>query len=487
MNTFTRRDFVKQTAVLTGGLGCAAGGACVRAEDRPELSPDALSQLREKLKGRLVVPSDSAYESARRVFYWNSKTERKPLAVVQCSHEEDVIRAVEFARRSSLEVAIRSGGHSHLAWGSSNGLVIDLSPLKRITVDPERRIVRAQSGVTSGEVARAAAEYGLVPVLGQCPGVGATGVTLGGGLGWLSGLFGACCDNLLSTRLVTADSRTVDVNAETDPDLLWGMCGAGANFGVTTSFEARLQHIDKVLGGDIHFAVRDARVVLRGFRDIMRDAPDGFQATLNLTPGDRGIFISLCHAGDETEGDRLLQKLRSIATPIKEVVRRQHFADLAEKAPATNPVNTPLPAFRAIQTVYRDRITDEIIDIIVDQLAHASPDVIMGLSHYMHGKVCRVKPDATAFPHRAPHSVHLRVAYNWSNPEANEQRFAWGEEWLRLLRPKSDERIYANYQTYETKAGSRSLFGANYDRLHALKNKHDPMNFFRRNANIARS
>jgi FAD/FMN-containing dehydrogenase len=323
--------------------------------------------------------------------------------------------------------------------------------------------------------------------LGQCPGVSATGVTLGGGLGWLAGLFGASCDNLLSARLITADAKTIAVNAESDSELFWGLCGAGANFGVTTSFEAELQSIGKVLGGDIHFAVRDAKAVLLGFRDLMHDAPDAFQATLNLTPGERGIFLSLCHAGDEKEADELLQKIRSIAKPIKEVVRRQPFADLAEKAAATNPGNTPPPAFRAIQTVYRDRLTDEIIDIYVDQLARAAPDVVMGLSHYMHGEVCRVEPDATAFPHRTADSVHLRVAFNWSDPADNEKRFAWGEEWLQQLRPKSDEQLYANYQTYETKAGSPSLFGPNYGRLLALKKKHDPDNVFRRNANIAQA
>ena len=486
MSTVTRRNFINQTAVLASGLGCSVGGAWMSAAD-PEISVESLALLRKQLKGRLVLQSDTDYESARRVFYWNPKTERRPLAVVQCGHEEDVVRAVEFARRFALEVAVRSGGHSHLAWGSSNGLVIDVSPLKKITVDPERRIVRAQAGATSGEVARAAAEKGLVPVLGQCPGVSATGVTLGGGLGWLSGLFGACCDNLLSARLVTADAQSLEVNEDSDPELLWGMRGAGANFGVTTSLELRLHSIGEVLGGDIHFAVRDARAVVRGFRDIMQAAPDGFQATLNLTPGERGVFLSFCHVGDESEGDRLLRKFRSIANPFREIVRRQPFGELAEKAAATNPGNTPSPPFRAIQTVYRDCITDEIIDIVVDQLAHASPDLILGLSHYMHGQVCRVKPDATAFPHRAAHSVHLRAAFNWSDPQAGEKRFAWGEEWLRLLRPTSDERIYANYQTYDTKAGSRSLFGSNTDRLLALKSKHDPTNFFRRNANVAPS
>lgn len=442
-------------------------------------------KLRATLKGRLIVPGESSYESARRVFYWNPKTERSPVAIVQCGHEDDVLRAVEFARAQALEVSVRSGGHSHLAWGSSDGLVIDLSPLKQITIDPRKRIVRAQAGVFSGEVAHAAAMHSLVPVLGQCPGVSATGVTLGGGLGWLSGLFGACCDNLLSARLVTADARTVEVNAESDPNLLWAMRGAGANFGVTTHFEAQLHSIGTVLGGDLHFAVRDAHAVLHGFREIMHDAPDGFQATLNLTSGERGLFVSLCHTGKEKEADELMRKLRSLAPPIREAMQRQPFVSLAEKAAATNPGNTPAPTFRAIQTVYRERITDELIDIYLDQLAQAPPDLVLGLSHYMHGKVCRVKPTETAFPHRHAHSIHLRAAYSWSDPKDNEKRFAWGEEWLRQLRPKSNESLYANYQTYETKTGSPSVFGVNHARLLALKEKYDPTNFFHRNANIA--
>ncbi len=320
MNPPTRREFLKQAALVTGGLGCVLGGGRLPAADRPEVSPDALSKLREKLKGRLVVPGDSTYESARRVFYWNPQIERRPVAVVQCGHEVDAQRAVEFARTHALEVSVRSGGHSHLAWGSTDGLVIDLSLLKQITIDPENRVIRAQAGVFSGEAARAAGVHGLVPVLGQCPGVSATGVTLGGGLGWLSGLFGASCDNLISAQLVTADANTALVNAESDPDLFWAMRGAGANFGVTTRFETRLQKIGTILGGDLHFAVRDARTVLCGFRDIMHDVSDGFQATLNLTPGERGVFISFCHAGDENEANVLLPKLRSIAKPIKESV-----------------------------------------------------------------------------------------------------------------------------------------------------------------------
>ncbi len=475
MNTATRRQFIRRSAALTAGLGV------LKAAD----TNVDLTRLRAGLKGQLIVPGDEAYESAKRVFYWNPRTERHPIAVVRCGAEEDAVRAVAFAREHGLEIAVRSGGHSHLAWGSSDGIVIDLSPLKEITIDPERRLVRAQAGVLGGELARAAGEHGLVPVLGQCPGVGATGVILGGGLGWLSGLFGACCDNLVSARLVNAEAKTVEVNGETDPDLFWALRGAGANFGVTTSFEAQLQTIGPVLGGDLHFAVRDARAVLRGFREILHDAPDGFQATLNLTNGERGLFVSFCHSGPETEAEHLLKQFRSLAPTTKESFSRQTYATLAERAAATNPGSGPAPAFRAIQTVYRERISDDVIEVYVDQLARATPDVVFGLSHYMHGQVCRIAPEATAFPHRQAHSIHLRAAYNWTDPKNNEKRFAWGEEWLRQLRPASNDRLYANYQTYETSAGSPSLFGVNHDRLLALKAKHDPENVFHRNANIA--
>ena len=482
MSHSNRREFIQQAAALAGGL--VVRNSCW-AEDAPHVPASELRELRSRLKGQLVLPDDPGYDLAKRVFYWNPRTERRPVAVVQCAAEEDAAQAIEFARENSLEVAVRSGGHSHLAWGSSHGVVIDLSGLKQISIDPVRRTVKAQAGVTGSEVASTAAAHGLVPVLGQCPGVSATGVTLGGGLGWLSGLFGACCDNLLSASLTTADSQILNVNAETNPELLWGMRGAGANFGVTTSFESQLHPLGTVLGGDIHYAVRDARAVLHGFREIMSNAPDSFQATLNLTPGERGLFMGVCHSGSEAQANTMLRRLRSIAPPTKEILKRQPFDQLAGKAAATNPGNAPAPAFRAIQTVYREQITDEVIDILIEQLAHATPDVIMGLSHYMHGEVCRIAPNATAFPHRQAHSIHLRVAYSWSNPGQNDEKFAWGETWRDQLRPQINERLYANYQTYQTREGSPSLFGDNHARLLQLKQQYDPTNLFRRNANIA--
>jgi len=330
MSGYTRRNFIKRTAAASGTLGFAIGCRRLQVTDRNDISREAIERLRTRLKGRLTLPSDPSYASARRVFYWNQATERAPRVIVQCAREEDVLRAVEFARHHELEVAARSGGHSHLGWGCSNGLVIDLSGMKRIDIDPSRRTARAEGGVLSGEVARAAGRYGLAPVLGQCPGVGATGLILGGGLGWLSGLHGASCDNLLSARLVTADGRVLIADSERNPELFWALRGAGANFGVTTSFECRLHPIGPVMGGDIHYSVRNARVVLQSFRELMDEAPDAFQATLNLTRGERGVFVSLCHPGSESEAERTLRSLRAIATPTKEFLKREEFAALAE-------------------------------------------------------------------------------------------------------------------------------------------------------------
>jgi hypothetical protein len=356
--------------------------------------------------------------------------------------------------------------------------------MKRIAIDPLRRTARAEGGVLSGEVARAAGRHGLAPVLGQCPGVGASGVILGGGLGWLSGLHGASCDNLLSAQVVASDGRVLTADSEHNPDLFWALRGAGANFGITTSFECRLHPIGPVTGGDIHYPVRDARMVLRFFRELMDEAPDAFQATLNLTPGERGVFVSLCHVGSENEVERTLRSLRGLARPTQEFVKRQEFAALAERPAATNPANTSPPAFRGIQTVYRDRLSDDVIDIIVDRLGHALPETIMGISHYMHGQVCQLAPSATAFPLRQTGGLNVRLAYTWNDPATGQRLTEWADESLRLLRPSADERIYANFQTYQARSGAAAVYGENFSRLAGIKYKYDGGNFFRRNSNI---
>ena len=476
----SRRQFIKRTLAITGALGLTTATRQVEVRARSQIDSDALKKLRAQLKGGLILPTDPDYEAARRVYYWNPDTERRPVLVARCAHADDVRYAVEFARRHGLEVAVRCGGHSHMGWGTSNGLIIDLAGMNRVTINPATLTGSIDAGVLGGEVMRVAGRYGLAPILGQCPGVGAAGVTLGGGLGWLSGLHGACCDNLLSARMVTADGRILSVDAERNPDLLWALRGAGANFGVATSFECRLYSLGPVTSGDIYYPVRDARTVLRFFRNLMAEAPDSFQATLNLTPGERGVFISLCHAGEGAEAERLHRAFRTVATPAKDTVRRQEFAELA----GISPTGASDVSFRCIAAVYRNELSDEVMDITLDRLSQAPLETVLGIDHYMHGEVCRVKTDSTACPLRQSGGIHIRIILNWKDPAKAQRFMLWADETRRLLRASSGERIYANYQSYAGKGAAEAIFGGNYARLAALKNKYDPSNFFRRNANV---
>jgi len=476
----SRRQFIKGTLATTATLGLTTAHGQLEVHDRSQIDSDALKKLRAQLKCGLILPTDPGYEAARRVYYWNPDTERRPALVARCAHPDDVRYAVEFARRYGLEVAVRGGGHSHMGWGTSNGVVIDLSGLNRVTIDPNKRTSRIDAGLSSGGVMRVAGRYGLAPVLGQCPGVGAAGVTLGGGLGWLSGLHGASCDNLLSARMVTADGRIMSVDAESNPDLLWALRGAGANFGVMTTFECRLNSVGPVTSGEIYYTVRDARTVLRFFRNLMAEAPDSFQADLNLTQGERGVFVRLCHAGERAEAERLLRAFRTVASPAKDTVRRQEFAELA----GISLTGGPDTNFRCVATVYRHELPDEVMDIILDRLSQAPLESVLGIAHYMHGEVCRVKPDSTAFPLRQSGGIHIRISLDWKDSGEARRCMLWADETRKLLRPVSGERIYANYQSYTEKGTAEAVFGNNYSRLVALKNKYDPTNFFRRNSNV---
>jgi len=476
----SRRQFIKGVLATTGTLGLTTAFGQVEIHDRSQIDSDALKKLRAQLKGGVVLPTDPGYEAARRVYFWNPDTESRPSLVARCAHADDVRYAVEFARRHGLEIAVRGGGHSYMGWSTCNGLVVDLVGMNRVTINPAKHTGRIDAGVLGGEVMRVAGRYGLAPVLGQCPGVGAAGVTLGGGLGWLSGLHGASCDNLFSARIVTADGQILDVDAERNPDLLWALRGAGANFGVMTSFECHLYPLGPVTSGDISYRVRDARTILRFFRDLMAEAPDSFQATLNLTRGERGVFVRLCHAGNEAEAERLLRAFRTVATPAKDTVKRQEFAELAGISPA----GAAPGSFRCTATVYRNELSDEVMDITLDRLSQAPLETVLGIDHYMHGEVCRVKPDSTAFPLRQSGGIHIRIGFGWEDPTKAQGFMLWADEARRLLRPLSGERIYANYQSYAGKGAAEAIFGSNYSRLVALKNKYDPTNFFRRNANV---
>lgn len=481
---WARRHFIKQALAASAALGLTTACRIRETNRRASVDPEAVKKFGASLKGQLVLPTDPAYEGARRVFYWNPKTERRPVFVARCAHAEDVLRTVEFARNLGLEVAVRAGGHSFKGWSTSSGVVIDLSGMKRITIDPIQRVARLEGGVLGGEAVLAAAQHGLAPVLGQCPMVGASGVLLGGGLGWLAGLHGAASDNLLLARLVTADGQMLSVDAKSSPDLFWALQGGGGNLGVTTSLDCRLHPVGPVTAGEFHYPVREAGTILRFFRDLMAEAPDSFQATLNLTHGDAGVFVSFCHAGEQDEAEGLLKSFRTVATPVKVTAKRQNFVDLAGRPAPRKPGDPPPPTFRFIQGICRASLSDEVIDLTLDRFLQSPAETVIGVSHYMHGEVCRVAPGATAFPLRQPGTIHMRIGVDWTDATASEHLMSSAEETWRLLRPSQGERSYANYQTYEGEGTSLAVYGENHFRLAAIKRKYDPANFFHRNSNI---
>ena len=252
---------------------------------------DAFSRLRSELHGTLVLPGDEEYESARAV--WNAAIDRRPAAVVRCADAVDVIRAIHFAREHRLPVAIRGGGHSFAGKATCDGgLVIDCSPMKRMDVDPVRRVARAGAGCTLGDFDPATQAAGLATTMGTVAPTGIAGLTLGGGLGWLMGRFGLACDNLIGADVVTADGRVVRASATENPDLLWGLRGGGGNFGVVTAFEYSLYPVTTVYGGAVTYPPAQARDVFRLYRDLTRDAPDELTAYVGVQPLARNGAIS---------------------------------------------------------------------------------------------------------------------------------------------------------------------------------------------------
>lgn len=480
----TRREFIKQSAMAAGWLTLLnACGQSFKLLKSP-LDPDAISKFRKGFSGYVILPGDSAYETARRVLAWNPETDKYPAIVAQCKNEQDVLRCIDFAHQHSLEVSVRSGNHSNLGWGTcENGIVIDLSKMKDITIDPLRQTAQVTTGNTAAEIVTAAARYGLAPVLGQCGSVG-SGLLLGGGLGWLSGKYGASCDNLISARIITEDARILKTDTSTNQDLFWAIRGGGGNFGVATSFEYKLHPISEVLAGSFIYPINKARSLLRFFREFMLAAPDELQADFYLaTQGKGSITVEFVYSGNLDKGERLLEAFRRFMAPEQDSVKRMDFSQVYNMGADGGMIPC---SFDSDKGSYIEHLSDEVIDLILERFAQPPPScgLVFNFSHFMHGEVCRIAPDATAFGLRKAGAVHLAFWVQWKDPSNASACLAWQNKTFELLQPYSGGRIYANYMSTKGEAAAKSTFGANYPRLVQLKKKYDPQNFFHLNQNI---
>jgi FAD/FMN-containing dehydrogenase len=440
----------------------------------------ALRNFRASLHGEVILPDDDGYHSARRV--WNGMIDTYPALIIRCATRADVTQAVEFARREPLPVAVRGGGHS--VCGQSvcdGGIVIDLSQMKGIRVDPLTCTARAEAGVRLSEFVRELQPFGLLTTTGTVAGTGLSGLTLGGGLGWLMGKYGLTIDNLLAVDLVTADGLMLTASATEHPELFWGLRGGGGNFGIVTAFDFQLHPVGPVLSGRVVYPLSRAREVLRFYRQYTSGVPDELTAYASLltTPdGKPAIAITLCYCGPLDAGERLVEPVRKFGSPLVDLIRPKSYLKLVMQADAGAPPGRHY--YEKASTL--KYLSDEAIDTIVDYGAACTSPSSLILIQHVHGAASRVSPTATAFALREESYVVSMLAA-WDGGEA-ARHSAWARACWRALSPLASSGVYVNFLGNEGEEQVRAAYGVNYERLVALKNTYDPSNFFSRNQNI---
>jgi hypothetical protein len=451
----------------------------------------ATERLRARFRGALLRPGEEGYDEARRV--WNGAIDRRPALVARCAGADDVVEAVRFAREHDLLVSVRGGGHAVAGHAvCDGGLMIDLSLMKAVRVDPAARTARAAGGVLWAELDRATQQFGLATTGGVISHTGIGGLTLGGGLGHLMRLHGLTVDNLLAVDLVTADGARLRVDAETEPDLFWGLRGGGGNFGVATALEYRLHGVGPlVLGGPMFWRLDEAPAVLRAVRDLIADAPDelGISVVLRLAPPmpflppehylKPVIGLVVAWAGDPAAGARAIAPLRALGTPLADVVRPVPYVALQSMLDGGAP--------HGIHYYWKAHRLRGLPDGAIDTLVARAEGITSPLSQIglwaVGGAVSRVARDATAVDGRdVGFEVNAVAAWPPANPGA-ARHTAWVREAWEALRPHSAG-VYANFLSDEGPSGLDAAYGARLARLTTLKDRWDPDNFFRLNANI---
>ena len=441
----------------------------------------ALETFDSGLRGSLLRPGDDAYDHARKL--WNGMFDHRPALIVRCAGTSDVLSAVKFARDRRLRVAVRGGGHSFPGHsGCDGGLVIDLSAMKGIRVDPTAGTARAEPGVRWIEFDHETQAFGLATTGGTVSDTGIAGLTLGGGLGWLSSHHGLTVDNLISADVVTADGRLLTASATQNPDLFWGLRGGSGNLGVVTSFEYRLHRVGPtILGGMVAYPLARAPEVLRFYRDFSRAAPDEltvYAALVNPPGAETVVALFCCYCGPLDKGQEVVRPLRALGQPIADAlgpmpyITQQRLFDDA----------FPTGAYYYTKGHFLTDLTSGAVDVLVEYAAR-KPSVLSGaLIQTVCGAAGRVPADATAFPHRGMPYAPVIVS-QWTDPADTERNIRWAREQWGALQPFAAG-AYVNDLGQDDGDSVRLAYGANYDRLAALKRRYDPDNFFRLNPNI---
>jgi FAD/FMN-containing dehydrogenase len=444
----------------------------------------AVERLGAMLSGRVLVPGERGYDAARRVH--NGLIDRRPGAIARCVNTADVADAVNFGRSEGFEISVRGGGHNVAGRAvTDGGLMIDLAPMKGIHVDPARSVVRAQAGVTVGELDRATGAFGLATPSGVVSSTGIAGLTLGGGIAWLMGKYGMAVDNLVSAQVVLASGEVVTAGEDADPDLFWALRGGGGNFGVVTWFEYRTHRVPSVLGGPVLHPLAAAPRLFSFYREYAADLPDELctQAVFLHAPDGSGTKlcgIAVCHAGEDADrAEADVRPLRRFGSPAADLIQRMPY-------PAVNTgVDwlSPAGVLGYWKSAFFCELSDPAVEVMTSAFEHAPSELCALVIEDFHGAVTRVPTTATAYPHRQP-GFNLFLISQWSDPARTQAGIAWARKTFDALSPYMADRCYTNYLSADDYDRVRNAFGSNYDRLAELKRDYDPDNVFRLNHNI---
>jgi FAD/FMN-containing dehydrogenase len=444
------------------------------------------STLADELKGRVIEPGNPDYDEARTVFYGD--VDLRPAAIVKAADADDVARAIAHAREAGLELAVRSGGHSVAGHGmSEGGIVIDLSDMKALDIDPVRRTAWAETGLTAGEYTAAASKYGLATGFGDTGSVGIGGITLGGGVGFLARKHGLTIDDLLGAEVVTADGDLLYTDHATHPDLFWAIRGGGGNFGVATRFNFRLHPLDSFVGGMLFLPATPE--VIASFVTEAEAAPEELTTIANVMTapplpflpeevhGRMMLMAFVAYAGDVEEGARAIAPLRALAEPIADMVRPMSYAEMYP------PEEEEYRPVAVAKTMFVDSVGLGAAETIVERIQASDAMMAATQIRVLGGAVAKVSPDATAYAHRNSR-IMVNVAAMYQDPDDRPKHAAWVDElsgellqentgaYVGFLADEGDERVRAAYP------------GPTWDRLREIKRKHDPANVFRLNQNI---
>lgn len=449
------------------------------------LTDSQVAGLQAAMRGKVISREDPDYHQARRVF--NAMIDRHPAVIARCLGSADVVACVNFARENGLVVSVRSGGHGVAGLAvCDDGLVIDLSRMKTIRVDPCRRIARSDPGVMLNEFDHETQTFGLATTLGTISMTGITGLTLGGGLGWLMGKHGLACDNLISADVVTADGRLVVASGEENEDLFWALRGGGGNFGVVTSLEYQLHELGPVFAGLVAYPMSQSVEALRYLREFAKECPDELSlmaAVLTMPDGTTITGLAGCYSGDVKAGERILKPLRSFGAPLMDQFQVMPYTEF-QKVMDWWAEPEKLHYWRS---AFLKDLPESTLNVLAD-FGSNKPMKRSGFGlEFIHGAAARIAPDATAFAHRnAPYNFLLLGS--WDEPSQTVEGMRWVEEFWEGMKPSLGERVYVNYLgENESAERVRGAYGENYQRLQAVKNKYDPTNFFQMNHNIRTS